>query len=146
MTDNELENRLATFEKLLLARIEVKPSTVRKFWDWAKPYIVPFIFGVIVGGMFVNIPTPAFPLVSKISSNSTPKLEQQAASGGAAIPFPSESPLPSPLTPPPGYLIEEMTDSSLTSISEEPSPPVPQVDNGQRTSRRYSRPLLRRMR
>ena len=138
------EQRLADIEEILLhvdMKIERLSKTSRTTF-WAKPYIIPFVFGVIFGGLFVNIPAPTIPFVSQSSA----KLEQQAAAGGAAIPFPSVSPSPPPSTLPPGDSTAESTSSSSTSMSEESSPNSPQADAGQTTSTRFYRLPFRRTR
>jgi len=81
MTSTELETRFTTLEALLLKLTEKKPSALQRFWHWIKPYAIPFILGMILGGFIIGMG------------------KQQAASGGAASPFPvsmqsSGSPLP----------------------------------------------------
>ena len=136
MNNTELEKRLSDMETAILEMMENRAP--RTFWDWVKPYILPFIFGTILGVFWQPQMPFAFP--------SQPTIEQQAASGGAAIPFPSGSPFPSLSSLPPGDSRAEPTASSLTSTYEPPSPSNPQADAGQTTSARSSRLLLRRIR
>ena len=135
MTDTE---RLDRLEAALLKLTDPKPSILRQCWNWCKPYIIPFLLGVLVGILATavcGLPSAVFP----------PTLERQAAVGGAAIPFPNESPLPSPSNSLPGDSITESTASSSTNISELPLPPSLQADNGQTNSQRlFHRPLVRR--
>ena len=79
-TNQELENRIAELEAELEAQLR---PVFRQFWDRCKPHIIPFVLGMIVVGLFVNIPALPIPFVSQPSA----KLEQQAAAGGAVIPF-----------------------------------------------------------
>jgi len=126
-------------ELLLKLMADKKPSIFRQFWDWVKPSILPFILGVLVGILSTavcGLPSAVFP---------TP-LVQQAAVGGAAIPFPSGTPSPSPSNSPPGNSTAGSTASSSMSISELPLPPNLQADNGQPNSQRLSRPRLVRRR
>ena len=85
------EKRLSDIEGILQKLVEErqKPSRIRQLWNWGKPHIIPFTFGVIVGMLSaavcglpsaVNTPQPV------IGQKTT--LEQQAATGGAAVPFP----------------------------------------------------------
>ena len=46
-TKQELENRVAELEAQL--RQQMKPSVFRNLLDWVKPYIIPFVLGMIVG-------------------------------------------------------------------------------------------------
>jgi len=87
MTRKELENKVAELTEQLRQQSEPKPSAVRNLWNWCKPYIIPFILGVIVCGQFVYIATQTKPVVNQ----QTSILEQQAALGGAAIPFQERS-------------------------------------------------------
>ena len=139
---NNTETRLAEIEETLRQLTTKKPSAVRNLWNWCKPYIIPFVLGMIVGGLFVNVPISAIP----VANRQTSILEHQAALGGAAIPFPSGSPSPSPSALPLIDWMEEPTDLSSTSISEEPSPNNPQADSGRTPSTRFYRLPLRRMR
>ena len=172
MMETELKELLQQIkeEKAQLIAERNKPSMFRNSWNWAKPYIIPFIFGVIVGGLVVSIPIPTMPFVSQQSAKLEQQapvvatLEQQAALGGAAVPFPSVSPSPPPLNSPPSdWSMEEAMeenmeenreemeqsepiDSSLTTTSESPSPSSPQADSGETPSTRYYRLPLRRTR
>ena len=150
MMETELKELLQQIkeEKAQLIAERNKPSAFRNFWDWAKPYIIPlvFCFASFIGGVIVcelltvsKAPTPALTPVPVT-------LEEQAAAGGAAVPFPSGSSSLPPLNSPPENLIEEPSDSSLTTTSEEPSPSSPQADNGEISSNRYYRLPLRRTR
>ena len=136
MTD--LEKRLSDIETVLRILTEKKPSALQKIWTWCKPYLVPFILGMIVGGLTFGgqwqLP------------NVVQNIEKQAALGGAAIPFPSGNPLPSPSPLPPGDSTAESTASSLMSTSAEPSPSSPQADGGKTKLTRSFRPLIRRIR
>ena len=101
MTKNELEQRNADIEALLQMSLEretklqeqlrqqsePKPSAVRNLWVWCKPYIITIILVMIVCGQFVYIATQTKPVVNQ----QTSILEQQAALGGAAIPFQERS-------------------------------------------------------
>jgi len=83
MNKKELELLLAEQNEQLkqaMALIAVlqKPSKVRKYWDWCKPYIIPFIIGVMVGVLITN----HSPLTTNHST-----IERQAAQGGAAVPL-----------------------------------------------------------
>ncbi|MDR0328411.1 MAG: hypothetical protein LBI05_08965, partial [Planctomycetaceae bacterium] len=134
MTNAELYQRLSDLEGILLKLTEKKPSKFRQFLDRYKQYIIPFVIGLLIGVL-------SSPNSYLLTSNSLP---QQAATGGAAIPFPSGSSLPSLLYSPLGNSTGEPTDSSLTSTSEESSPSNPQADNGQKTSTQYYRVPPRR--
>ena len=119
-------------------------TTARWF---AKSYIVWGAILLMLGfgiGKFVNIPAPTIP----VATQQTSTLEQQAAAGGAAIPFPSVSPSPPPLTTPPSdswepspteEAEEELNGCTSTNTSEESSPSSPQADAGQTTSTRFYR-------
>ena len=135
----ELEQLVAELREQLQQAKE-KPTTIRKLWNWCKPYIIPFILGVIVGVL------SACGLSSAISIPQATTIEQQAAQGGAAVPFPNASPLPSPSNSLPGDWIEEIVDLPSMNISELPLPSNPQADDGQAPSTRLLRPLIRRMR
>jgi len=66
----------------MLAEIRREPSAFQKFWNWLKPYVIPFILGMIVGGLTVGFwKSPVIPGITQTT------LEQKAASGGAVIPF-----------------------------------------------------------
>jgi hypothetical protein len=80
-----------------------------------------------------------------LSFVSTPQttLEQQAATGGAAIPFPNGKPSPTLSVSPSNNSQTEPTPALWKSLSEPPSPSNPQADNGQTKSTKSSRPLLR---
>ena len=133
MTSNELETRFTTLEALLLKLTEKKPSALQRFWQWSKPYIIPFILGMLLGGLIIGIG------------------KQQAASGGAASPFSvlkpsSGSRLPMLSSMPPDNSRAEWSDSSWKSNSEPPLQANPVADNGQTTSTGSSRVPIRRMR
>jgi hypothetical protein len=134
----DIEKRFSDIDEILLKLMEKEPSTFQKIWNWAKPFIIPFILGAIFSGLIQQqIP---------FTLNTRTTIEQQAATGGAAIPFPSGSPLPSPSAPPPEDWKAGQTAASLTNTSEPPSPPSPLADKGQTKSTRLFRPLFRRMR
>jgi len=139
MTD--LEKRISDMETILLKLLEKEPSALQRIWTWCKPYLVPFILGMILGGL-------TFGGCGKIPTlfNTLTTIEKQAALGGAAIPFPSGNPLPSPSPLPPGDSTAESTASSLMSTSAEPSPSSPQADGGKTKLTRSFRPLIRRIR
>jgi hypothetical protein len=140
MTTNDTKKRLSDIEdtlrklmekqenKLLSAAVCCLQSAVSK-------YLIPFILGMIIG----NFGQP-------LSFVSTPQttLEQQAALGGAAIPFPNSKPSPTLSVSPPNNSKTEPTPALWKSLSEPPLPPSPQADNGQTKSTKLSRPLLRR--
>ena len=52
-TMNSTEKRLADIETILrmLIKDREKQSTVRQLWNWAKPSIIPFILGMMIGGV-----------------------------------------------------------------------------------------------
>jgi hypothetical protein len=131
MTRNDLEKRFSDLETALLKLTEPKPSMLRKLWNRIKPGIVPFILGVIVGNFAAAVFTPQT------------ILEQQAALGGAAIPFLNSSLSPKPLTLPQENSIAEPSDSSLTNTSELPSLVNRPADDGQATSTKSFRRLVR---
>jgi len=139
MSNHDIEKRFSDIEAILRKLVEPKPSMFRQFWDWAKPYIVPFIFGVIVGGLTFG---GQWQLPNVVPPRTT--IEHQAAQGGAAIPFPNGNLSPVPLTLPLGDWSEEIADSPSMSLFEEPSPSNPQADAGQTRSTRFYRPLFRR--
>ena len=135
MPNNELDNRFATLEALLLKLTEKKPSTIRKLWNWLKPYLVPFLLGMLFGIVAISV----FPT------------HQKAALGGAAVPPSqwtqrSDSPSPSPWNSPLGDWMLEPNDSLSMKISEPPLQANPQADAGQTKSITSSRPLTRRAR
>ena len=136
----QLQQRIAELEARL------KPSAFREFWNWSKshwlkPYIIPFILGMLVGWLSAA----ACGLPSAVSITQTTTLEQQAATGGAAIPFPNASPLPSPWNSPPGDWIEESAGIPFTRVSDETLPSNPQADNGRANSQGlFPTRLLRR--
>jgi hypothetical protein len=101
-----------------------------------KPYILPFLFGIMVGVFFQHF----------ISFTRQTSLEQRAASGGAAIPFASGSLLPSPSALPPGDSNTETIATSSKSSYELPLPVNRPADTGQTRSMRLSRPLARPIR
>jgi hypothetical protein len=139
MSNNHLEKRLSDLESILLKLTEKKPSKLRKFWNWIKPYVIPFILGMMVGNIGQLLPT----WFDTRTAN-----KQQAVQGGAAPPFskwvqPNGSPSPSPSTSLPGNSTTESTASSLTNTSELPSPPSRQADDGQKKSTRLFKRLGR---
>jgi hypothetical protein len=138
MTKKELENLVAELRAELAA--SKQPSTIRQFWTWCKPYLVPFILGAMLGSIVTYSAVCGLP-----SADTQTSLEQKAALGGAVIPFPSGNPLPSPLASPPKDSKAESTASLWTTLSEPPLPSNPQADNGQTTSTRFYRLLTRRM-
>jgi len=150
MTNKEMEKRFSDIEGILLklmegieerpqknfAAVSKLPSAVL---HWIKPYVIPFILGVIVGIFSAAVFTPQTPI------------EQQAALGGAVIPpfsnwiQPNGSPSPGPLYSPPRDSTVGWRDSSLTNISEPPLPANRQADNGQATSTKLFKRLVRPM-
>ena len=140
MTKKELENLVAELRAELAT--SKQPSTIRQFWTWCKPYLVPFILGAMFGGA-VAYSAAVCGLPSAVSQTT---LEHQAALGGAAIPFRSGNPSPSLSVSLPRDSNMGIADSSLTNTSELPLPPNPQADNGQMPSTRFYRPLIQRIR
>jgi len=140
MTKKELEHLVAELQTQLTA--SKQPSTIRRFWNRAKPSIIPFILGMILGG-FAAYSAAVCGLPSVVSQTS---LEKQAALGGAVIPFPSGNPSPSLSASPPSDSNVGTADSSLTTPSEPPLLNSPQADNGQTPSTRLFRPLIRQIR
>ena len=140
----ELEQRNAELEEMVRQLLEAKStlSVFRRFWNWLKPCVVPFMIGMMLGSIIVYMADPTPPYAKQ----QTVTLEQQAAQGGAAIPFSSGSPSLLPWNLQPNDLMGEASDFSLTNTSEEPSPSNPQADSGQTTSERYYRLPLRRTR
>jgi hypothetical protein len=134
MTNKDMEKRFSDIEGILLKLMEEKPSMIQKLWDQFKPYIIPFILGMMVG-------TIGQPLSFVYRPQAT--TEQQAALGGAVIPFQNSSPSPSPLVLPPKDSTAEWSGSSLTNIFEPPLPANRQADNGQTTSTKLFRRLVR---
>lgn len=135
MTDPDTEKRFNNIEAALLKLLEPKPTLFGTVYKWAKPYVIPFVLGMIAGGIVL----PNAPLLF----DSTPTIKQ-AASGGAAIPFLKENPSPNPLKTQPLGSFEEKTDSLSTSLFEPPSRGSPPVDAGQVNSTRSFRVLRRR--
>jgi len=79
-----------------------------KHLNWITPHIMPFILGMILGGLL--------PLQISFVSQRQTSIEHQAAQGGAVVPFqltqskltqPNGSPLQVPSTLPPSDLNEE---------------------------------------
>jgi len=141
MTKKELEQMNAELQASLRQLLEAKekPFKIVQFWNWFKHYIIPLIVGMIVGLFIAHY--------SSLTTNHLPltTIEQQAASGGAAIPFPSGTPSPTPSTSLPQDSTAESTASSWMSTFEPPSPSNPQADSGQTNSQRsYRQTLLRR--
>jgi hypothetical protein len=146
------EKRLSEIESMLLKLVEEreKPSrigvaTLRRLWKWGKPYIIPFILGMLFGQL-VSLPFTFTPQ-PVIEQRTT--LEQQAALGGAVIPFPSGNSSPMLSTSPPknseGYEPPtESTASMWKKVSEPLLPSNPQADTGQTNSQKsFRRTLLR---
>jgi hypothetical protein len=126
------EKRLSNIETALLKLMEKKPTAWQKLWNRIKPHIIPFILGMIFGGLL----TQSIPFVQT-------SLEHQAALGGAAIPFPSGKPSPSLSALLPSDWNEEKSDSSLTSTSALLLPDNQQADAGQAASTKLFRRLVR---
>jgi hypothetical protein len=137
------EQRLSEIENALLKLAEErkKPSRIRQLWNWGKPYIIPFILGMMFAQLFPMLPLTFSPQ-PVIEQKMT--LEQQAALGGAAIPFPNGKPSPTLSASPPENSKTEPTSASWTKTSAPPLPANPRADNGQKIStglfRRQSRP------
>jgi hypothetical protein len=126
MTNNDIDKRIATIEQMLFQFVEEqkKPSMIRKCYNWIKPYLVPFILGMMIGGITVSLPSMFRPS-SAID---------QAVSGGTAIPFPSDALSPSLSTLPPRDSTEESTPSWWMNSYEPPLLDSPPADNGQTNS------------
>jgi len=140
MTKKELENLVTELRAQLVT--STQPSTIRQCWNWAIPSIIPFILGMILGGFVAySVAVCGLP-----SANFPTTLEQQAALGGAAIPFPSGNPSPSLWTSLPKNSTKESTASLWMNTSEPPLPRNPRADNGQPPSTRFYRLPLRGMR
>ena len=137
MTYQDIAQRISAIEELLQQLTQKKPSLLRRLVNWCKPFIIPFILGMLVGGIAVPIA-----LQGKAANFS----QQQAALGGAVIPFPSVSPSPSLSALPLIDSMQEPSGCTSTSTSEESSPSNPQADAGQTTSIRFYRTLRRLMR
>ena len=140
MNKNEIEKRFSDIEDLLLKLTETKPSRLRSLWNWCKPYIIPFILGMIVGGLLQHVAIAPQPQATTI--------ERQAATGGAAIPFLNVSPLQSHLNSLLGDSTELLGEGEIagTPSMSTSAPPLPlnqQVDSGQAPSTRLLRPLIR---
>ena len=86
MTKKELEQLLADMkeqaqrsdeiiEQLRLAA-KPKPSVFSRAWNWCKPFILPFVLGVIIGGLYVNILTPPMRIVYPQSSKLEPQVRE----------------------------------------------------------------------
>jgi hypothetical protein len=135
---NNTEKRLCDIETILRMLVEErrKLSRIGQLWNRWKSHLIPFILGMILGGVAANCLLPS----------AQPTLEQQAALGGAAIPFPSGSPSPMLSTSPPEISEAESTASSLMNISEPPLPPSPPAESGQMNSQRSFRRTSVRMR
>jgi hypothetical protein len=142
MTTKDIAKRLTDIDTLLLKLTEKKPSTIQKFWHFIKPFIIPFILGVIVG--FCVGTSGEWRVVSNslLTTHHSP-LTEQAAQGGAAIPFPSDSFSPSPSISPPGNSKTEQTDTSSMSTSEPVLPVNRPADAGQTTLPRLLNPRAR---
>ena len=138
MTNKEFETRFATLEGLLMKLTEKKPSAIQRFWKWIKPYIISFLFGLILCGFIVGIG------------------KQPAASGGAANPFlgslrpqwmqPSGSFSPRLSSMLPDNSTAEWSDSLLKSPSEPLLPPSLAADSGSVPSTQFYRKQTRRTR
>ena len=116
------------------------PSAFTNFWTQHKQSIVSFILGMMLCGPI----TETGKFVMTVANLPTP--EKQAAQGGAAIPFPSDSPLPVPWNMLPMDSSMGSTDSLWMNTSEPPSPSNQQTGIGGAPSTNNSRPPLRRMR
>ena len=144
MTNIDLEKRFSDIETILrkLMADNVggrKPTALSAALNWSKPYIVPFVFGAILGFLISFVSQP-----QTTSQHQT--IQQQAALGGAVIPFPNGSLSPSPLALLPNDSNVGTADSSLTNSSELPLHVSRPADAGQTNSMRLFRPLGQRMR
>jgi hypothetical protein len=113
-----------------------------------KNELVQFVMMLITGAMLIFVFGFYIGKEScqhRQTESSSTTLEQQAALGGAAIPFPSDNPSPTPSNLPQRTSTAGATAASSTNIFEPPSPSSQQADSGQQDSTRYSRPLLRRV-
>ena len=133
----DIEKRISDLETNVLQLMVEKDKSRFK---WIPAWFIPCVIGVMIGLLIANFPT----LTTHHSPLTT--LEQQAATGGAAIPFLKESHLPSLLNSPPGDSKTESADSSSMSISEPPLPNSRQADNGQANSQKLFRLRLLRIR
>jgi len=151
MTTKDIDKRIkktADSRRQTAAKKAAKPtrkkSAANAVLNWIKPYIVPFILGAMFGGI-VTHSAAVCRLPSAVSQTT---LEQKAAWGGAAIPFPSGNPSPNLSSLPPNDWKAEATAGVKTSMCmstcELPLPSNPQADNGQGNLPRLWRPLLRR--
>jgi hypothetical protein len=143
MTNKDIVQRLAGIDEILLKLIEEreKPSSLLKIWQWIKPYIIPFVLGMITGN-FCQAPILFAP-------QPQTSIEQQAALGGAAIPpfsnwtQQSGSPSPGLATLPPENLMKESNDFSSMSTSALSLPVNRPADAGQTTLPRLLNPRTR---
>ena len=140
MTNKEIEKRLSDIDDILRTLAEKKNGSFLsaafcRLWAAVSKYIIPFVLGIIAGSVWQ--PPVLF-------QQQPATLEQQAALGDAAIPFPSGKPSPMPATPLPKDSNREPSGSSWTSPSELPLPANRQADAGQTTSTRLFKPLIRR--
>jgi hypothetical protein len=133
MRTNKKKKRFSDIETLLLKLTEKKPSVLRKLWNKCKPYFLPFLFGMMLGN-FIQ------PLLWIDIAPAT--LERQAAMGGAAIPFPNETTLPSPSALPPSDSNKGASGLLWKNISALPLPNNRQADAGQTKSTRLFRRLV----
>ena len=138
MTRNDTEKRLSDIENMLRKSTQNNSTTVCRplfaVFIWLKPYVIPFFLGMIIGNFAAVVFAPQ------------PTLEQQAALGGAVIPFPNGSPSPSPSYLPPKDSKAGANGSSWKNTSELPSPVNRPADNGQAASTRLFRRLVRPIR
>ena len=148
MTETERIDRL---EAAILKLTEQKPTAFCAFWRgcqegfllgayWIMPYTIAFLLGVFSCTLVNEYKRP------QVTKNEQQTLEQQAALGGAAIPFPSGSPSPWLLTTPPKDLPAESTAHWWMSTFEPPSQANPQADNGQTNSQESFRRTQQRRR
>jgi len=84
-----LEDRFTKLESILTALTEPKPSAAARLWQWSKPYrpLICLILGIIIGANLSCLLPPASCLLTPNT------LTHQAATGGAAIPFPERTSL-----------------------------------------------------
>jgi len=132
--------------RTLTTRVSDLEEAVLKLMDEQCPHrikqsIIPFIFGMMIGGIGMTLLPSACSTRTAIEQKTT--FEQQAALGGAAIPFPSGKPSPNVLNVLPKDSKAEPADCSLTNTSEPPLPSSLQADDGQKESTRFFRRLGR---
>ena len=121
-----------------------RASMIQRFWAWCKQNYQTLVVSILLSLLIVtNVPNPIRYFVDKPQPTT---IEQQAAQGGAVVPFWNDKPSPVPLKSPPENLKRERIGSPSMSTSDSPLPPNPQADNGQKESTRSFRPLIRRTR